>query len=143
MLNIELVGCIHSQKNWRDLLVDGNCVYMWFPFLAFVHFIYQKPDETVKKLNDHGQKNVILGIRGEDIKFDPQNLDLYKDNTFSAVIEDTEIMENENNLYFQFAGSKTVARVSKYEISQMGDKVSFVFMPHKLHFFGSTTEKTI
>lgn len=41
---------------------------------------------------------------------------------------------NENNLYFQFAGSKTVARVSKYEISQIGDKVSFVFMPHKLHF---------
>ena len=39
---------------------------------------------------------------------------------------------NENNLYFQFAGSKTVARVSKYEISQIGDKVSFVFMPHKL-----------
>ena len=50
---------------------------------------------------------------------------------------------NENNLYFQFAGSKTVARVSKYEISQIGDKVSFVFMPHKLHFFDSTTEKTI
>ena len=49
---------------------------------------------------------------------------------------------NENNLYFQFAGSKTVARVSKYEISQIGDKVSFVFMPHKLHFFDSTTEKT-
>ena len=47
----------------------------------------------------------------------------------------------ENNLYFQFAESKTVARVSKYEISQIGDKVSFVFMPHKLHFFDSTTEK--
>ena len=55
LLNIELVSCIPSQKNWRDLLVDGNCVYMWFPFLAFVHFIYQKPDETVKKLNDHGK----------------------------------------------------------------------------------------
>lgn len=50
---------------------------------------------------------------------------------------------NENNLYFQFAESKTVARVSKYEISQIGDMVSFVFMPHKLHFFDSTTEKTI
>lgn len=73
LLNIELVGCIPSQKNWRDLLVTGN----------------------------------------------------------------------ENNLYFQFAESKTVARVSKYEISQIGDKVSFVFMPHKLHFFDSTTEKTI
>ena len=50
---------------------------------------------------------------------------------------------NENNLNYQFAGSKTVARVSKYEISQIGDKDSIVYMPHKLHFFDSTTEKTI
>ena len=41
-LNIELVGCIPSQKNGCDLLVDGNCVYMGVPFLAFVHFVYQK-----------------------------------------------------------------------------------------------------
>ena len=137
-VNLFVAGFIGSpQMNFFDVTLDGDGV-------TFKDGSRMKlTDETVKKLSDHGQKNVILGIRGEDIKFDPQNLDLYKDNTFSAVIEDTEIMGNENNLYFQFAGSKTVARVSKYEISQIGDKVSFVFMPHKLHFFDSTTEKTI
>lgn len=135
-VNLFVAGFIGSpQMNFFDVTLDSDGV-------TFKDGSRMKlTDETVKKLNDHGQKNVILGIRGEDIKFDPQNLDLYKDNTFSAVIEDTEIMGNENNLYFQFAGSKTVARVSKYEISQIGDKVSFVFMPHKLHFFDSTTEK--
>lgn len=137
-VNLFVAGFIGSpQMNFFDVTLDGDGV-------TFKDGSRMKlTDETVKKLNDHGQKNVILGIRGEDIKFDPQNLDIYKDNIFSAVIDDTEIMGNENNLYFQFAGSKTVARVSKYEISQIGDSVSFVFMPHKLHFFDSTTEKTI
>ena len=30
--------------------------------------------------------------------------------------EDKEIMGNENNLYFDFGGSVTIARVSKYEV---------------------------
>ena len=32
-----------------------------------------------EKLKKHASK-LILGIRGEDIKFDPQNIDVYKDN---------------------------------------------------------------
>ena len=32
-----------------------------------------------EKLKKHASKH-ILGIRGEDIKFDPQNIDVYKDN---------------------------------------------------------------
>ena len=69
LLNIELVGCIPSQKNWRDLLVDGNCVYMRFPFLAFVHFVYQKLHGSVgyniNLLTDGGDRyDGILGNRG-------------------------------------------------------------------------------
>ena len=39
----------------------------------------QIPEEMAKKLSPY-KKKVILGIRGEDIKFDPQNLDVFKDN---------------------------------------------------------------
>lgn len=52
----------------------------------------------------------------------------------------TVIMGNENNLYFTFGGSQTIARVSKYEISGIGDKIDFVFNPAKLHFFDKNTE---
>ena len=45
-----------------------------------------------------------------------------------------------NNLYFQFGGCQAVARVSKYEISQVGDEIEFVFMPSKIHFFDKETE---
>ena len=84
---------------------------------------------------------LILGIRGEDIKLDPQNLEIYGDEKQSAVVENTEVMGNENNLYFTFGGATAVARVSKYEISQIGDEIEFVFMPSKLHFFDKETEE--
>ncbi|MBS5509722.1 MAG: sn-glycerol-3-phosphate ABC transporter ATP-binding protein UgpC [Clostridium sp.] len=99
-------------------------------------------EETVDKLCKHGKK-MILGIRGEDIKFDPQNMDVYKENTMSAVVDNIEIMGNENNLYFEFGGATTVARVSKYELCKIGDKVDFVFVPHRMHFFDCETEEAI
>ena len=43
------------------------------------------------------------------------------------------------NLYFSFGGAQAVARVSKYEISQIGDTIHFVFMPSKMHFFDKET----
>ena len=54
---------------------------------------------------------------------DAQNMELNNENMQHAVITDTEVMGNENNLYFNFGGSQAVARVSKYEISQIGDRV--------------------
>ena len=89
-----------------------------------------------------GYSEVIMGIRGEDIKLDTTNLDVYGSHQ-KAVIDNTEIMGNENNLYFDFGGSVTIARVSKYEVSQVGDEVEFTFMPHKMHFFDKETEQVI
>ena len=40
-------------------------------------------------------------------------------------------------------GRAIVARVSKYEVSQIGDEIKFVFMPHKIHFFDVDTEQMI
>ena len=39
-------------------------------------------------------------IRGEDIKLDPQTIDLCKNSKISAVVDSVEVMGNENNLYF-------------------------------------------
>lgn len=99
------------------------------------------PEVIAKKLA--GRQRVIMGIRGEDIKFDPTNLEVYVGNEQKAVINNTEIMGNENNLYFEFGSETTVARVTKYDVSQIGDEVTFVFMPHKLHFFDINTEEVI
>lgn len=99
------------------------------------------PQNLIEKLK--GYKEVTMGIRGEDIKFDAANLELNNMSRQSAIIDNTEIMGNENNLYFEFGGSTSVARVSKYEVSQVGDTIDFVFLPHKMHFFDKETEDVI
>ena len=40
---------------------------------------------------------------------------------------------------YKVGGAQAVARVSKYEISQIGDRIDFVFMPSKMHFFDKET----
>lgn len=136
-VNKFVAGFIGSpQMNFFDVTVDGSQII--FSDGSRI----QVTDEMAEKLKNQNHK-MTLGIRGEDIKFDPQNLDVFKENRLKAVIDNTEIMGNENNLYFEFGGTTTVARVSKYEICKVGDEVEFVFVPHKMHFFDSETEESI
>lgn len=100
------------------------------------------PQHMAEKLAIHKNK-MTMGIRGEDIKFDLQNLDVYNTDKQKAVIDNTEIMGNENNLYFEFGGITSVARVSKYEVSKTGDAIEFVMLPNKMHFFHPETEEAI
>ncbi len=131
-----VAGFIGSpQMNFYDVRVEKNGI-------TFSDGKSIRLSDTVTaKLQGYDQ--VIMGIRGEDIKFDDQNLDVYKDTRQQAVINNTEIMGTENNLYFQFGGITSVARVSKYEVSKIGDSVDFVMMPHKMHFFHPETEEVI
>lgn len=105
-INKFVAGFIGSlQMNFYDVTVNGNTVQ--FAYGSRITL----PENIIAKLG--GKKyDLILGIRGEDIKLDAQNLDLYKDSVQHAVVENTEVMGNENNLYFNFGGVSTVARVS-------------------------------
>ncbi len=86
---------------------------------------------------------MILGIRGEDIKFDALHIDLMKEDKLTSVVTNVEVMGNENNTYFSFGGETIVARVSKYELSNIGDTIEFVIDTNKLHFFDIDTEESI
>ena len=133
-VNKFVAGFIGSpQMNFFDVTLKGNEVTFEDGNKLML------PEAILKKLNGK-EGEMTLGIRGEDLKMDEQNLELYKENKMKAVITDTEVMGNENNLYFQFGGCQAVARVSKYEISQVGDEIEFVFMPSKIHFFDKETE---
>ena len=88
-VNKFVAGFIGSpQMNFYNVKVDGNKI----SFTDGNSMVLN--DEMADKLRNY--KEVILGIRGEDIKFDPQNLDIFKENKQRAVIDNTEIMGNEN-----------------------------------------------
>ena len=133
-VNKFVAGFIGSpQMNFFDVTIEGNTV----------KFADGKqiplPENIISKLGGK-TGGLILGIRGEDIKLDPQTISIYEADKKSAVVENAEVMGNENNLYFTFGGSQTIARVSKYEISGIGDKIDFVFNPSRVHFFDKNTE---
>ena len=132
-VNQFVAGFIGSpQMNFFDVTVeDGTATFADGNSITL-------SEGTLKKLNGR-LGEMILGIRGEDIKMDAQNMEINGENRLHAVITDTEVMGNENNLYFTFGGAQAVARVSKYEISQIGDRIDFVFMPSKMHFFDKET----
>ncbi len=132
-----VAGFIGSpQMNFYDVNLHGDT-------LTFSDGSRMKlPDSVLSKLSGK-QGELILGIRGEDIKLDLQNIDLYKNSKMSATVENVEVMGNENNLYFTFGGTASVARVSKYEISKSGDKIDFVFIPSRMHFFDKQTEVSL
>lgn len=134
-VNKFVAGFIGSpQMNFYDIMLSGNEVkFRDGKKIAL-------PEGIVKKLEGK-EGELILGIRGEDIKLDAHNLDLYRDGVQKAVIDNTEVMGNENNLYFEFAGTTSVARVSKYEVSKVGDEIQFVLDPSRMHFFDKKTEE--
>lgn len=131
-----VAGFIGSpQMNFYDVeIAKGNLVFADGTQIPM-------PENIIGKLK--GYSKVTMGIRGEDIKFDEANLDVYKESRQKTIIDNTEIMGNENNLYFEFGGNTSVARVSKYEVSQIGDEVEFVFIPHKMHFFDIESSEVI
>lgn len=132
-----VAGFIGSpQMNFYNVKLSGNTVIFKDNNKVTL------PETIAEKLKPY-KNGFVIGIRGEDIKFDGQNLGLYADSRQKAVITNTEIMGNENNLYFEFGGITSVARVSKYEVSHIGDTVEFVMMPHKMHFFEPETEKAV
>lgn len=136
-VNKFVAGFIGSpQMNFFDVTIEGNTVKF-----ADGNRI-QLPEKIIAQLGGK-TTGLILGIRGEDVKLDAQNLNVYGDSKQSAVVENTEVMGNENNLYFTFGGATAVARVSKYEISRVGDTIGFVFIPSKIHFFDKDTEECL
>lgn len=134
-VNKFVAGFIGSpQMNFYEVTVSGSSVEFKDKNKITL------PEGVLKKLNGR-QGEMILGIRGEDIKLDPHNLEIYKSDKQTSVVENKEVMGNENNLYFSFGGITSVARVSKYEVSGIGEKITFVLEPTKFYFFDKQTEE--
>ena len=98
-----------------------------------------------KGIRDRLQKSgkMILGIRGEDIKFDSLNMELRKDDILRFTLSNVEVMGNENNIYFTLGGETIIARASKYDLKSIGEEIEFVIDSNRLHFFDIETEESI
>ena len=90
-------------------------------------------------------KEVIMGIRPENIHDDEQKLAEYSSATIDVDVEVTELMGSETYLYLSTTGKEgnIIARVDPRTASKAGQKIKIALDTNHLHFFDKETEKTI
>ncbi len=94
-------------------------------------------------LDSYIGKEVVLGIRPEDIHDDESFVASRPNDIVKADVEVTEMMGAETYLYLKIAGKPFVARVNQRSTAKLGDKIDVVFDTNKIHLFDKETELTI
>src|SRR5690606_36572243 len=98
---------------------------------------------AVLKENGFADKDVILGVRPEDIHDEPLFLDHSPHTKIKAPIEVAELMGSEIMLYSQVNGESFVARVDARFNVQAGQTIDMAMDLNKAHFFDPSTELRI
>ena len=88
-------------------------------------------------------KEVVLGIRPEEIHDEEAFISMNPDATVSAYVEVTEMMGAETYLYLTINGIQYTARVSQRSTAKADDTIKVAFDVNHLHFFDKDTEVTI
>ncbi|WP_188206768.1 ABC transporter ATP-binding protein [Alkalibacillus aidingensis] len=103
------------------------------------------PEGRMKVLRDQGYvgKDIILGVRPEDIHDEPVFIDSAKDAAFDAEIEVAELMGSESYLYSRIGDQEFIARVDARSTISPGDQVKLALDMNKAHFFDTETEERI
>lgn len=95
------------------------------------------------KIAPYEGKEIIFGIRPEDIYDKLFVSDASQDNMVKAVVEIIEPMGAEVFLYITAGKSSLIARVGGHDRPDVGQDMDMVFDMSKAHFFNSDTEETI
>jgi len=119
------------RKDGGKLLIDAN------------DFVLPIPSDRSGIFEAHAGKNVIFGIRPEnvhDAEYIPSNINTAK---IEAKVDVTELMGNEIFLYLLAGKNVFVARVDPRSKAQIGNKSQFAFDMDKFHIFDAETEQAI
>ena len=141
--NLFVAGFIGSpQMNFVESVAqqEGNDVY-----LAFAGQKVKLPAEKAKKVVDGGYigKEVIMGIRPEDIHGTEAALAQFPDNVITADVNVTELLGADMHLYLLVGDQDIVATISARNQIKAGDRLKMAIDPSRIHVFDKETELTI
>ncbi len=106
-------------------------------------FVVAIPSKHAKPYEAHVDKDVIFGIRPENIhdaEFVPSNIDSEK---VAVKVDVTELMGNEIFLYLVSGKNTFVARVDPRSQLRVGEQASVAFNMDNIHIFDAATEEAI
>lgn len=103
------------------------------------------PEGALKVLREKGYegKELIFGIRPEDVNAEAAFLETFPNSVVHAKISVSELLGAESHLYCQVGSSEFVARVDSRDYLETGAGIDLGFDLNKAHFFDPETEKTV
>ena len=162
-VNLFVAGFIGSpQMNFvnADCVAKGEDVY-----LEFDRFSVKLPEKKASVLKEQGYvgKQVVMGIRPEDIMEAEHELAAYPDSKIDVKINGYELLGAEVLLYFNLLNEKPddthrqftddayanvkkalfVAKVSSETTARYGSNITVALNPNKIHVFDKETEQAI
>ena len=136
-----VAGFIGSpQMNFVDVAINKTDEGMT---ATFGNTTIAIPEGKTSALTDYVGKEVVMGIRPEDIHDDQAFLSTYPNASVEAYVEVTEMMGAETYLYLQIEGIPFTARVNARSTTQAKDTVKLGFDVNRMHFFDKETELVI
>jgi len=100
-------------------------------------------DEMVPKVSVYADKEVIFGIRGEDVYDKLFVSEAPPENVVTLSCEVVEPMGSEVYLHLSTGKHTLIAKVGGHDRPQINQDMDLVFDMHKIHFFDKDTELTI
>lgn len=142
-VNIFVAGFIGSpQMNFIDAKIVGDVDDCR---LVFGNSTISLPPGKSKVIKEKGYlgKEVILGIRPEDIHDELAFINASQDSVVKAKVDVTEMMGSETFLYLIIEGYQVTAKVDSRNKSKMGDVINIAFDKNKIYLFDKETEMAI
>ncbi|MBE9469482.1 MAG: sn-glycerol-3-phosphate ABC transporter ATP-binding protein UgpC [Bacteroidetes bacterium] len=121
-------GKIISENNVAKFISDGEELTVNLP--------------TKNKLEAYINKEIVMGIRSEDVKCDT-NIDINKFATIEREILFIEQLGHEIYVYFELQKKQLISRMKPDHSMQKGKKIKLSFSIEKMYFFDNNTEQLI
>ena len=151
--NLFVAGFIGSpQMNFIEakLLKEGSDFFVEFgsedtKTRAGVKYKIKLPADKNKNdcLAEYVDKEVIMGIRPENVHNEEDLIAANPDGIVEANVEVTELMGAETYLFMNCEGHAINARVDPSNTARPGDTIKITLEPSRIHLFDKETETTI
>ncbi len=142
-VNIFVAGFIGSpQMNFINSILNKDGEQYT---LTFGDFTIKVPEgkAAAGSLDEYLGKEVILGIRPENVHDEEAFLANSPDTIISAHVDLAEILGAETNLYLTAGTNNITAKVNPRTTAKHGDDIKVAFDGNKIHLFDKDTEKAI
>lgn len=104
-------------------------------------FSFYVPTFSFSQISEYISKDVILGVRPEDIIIDETKVD--KTNIIEGIVDVVELLGSRENLYIKIGKEITICATTKPYTSSPGIRIYFSLNYQNLHFFDLESEKRI